>query len=149
MELNAVLLGLRTFFDQHENSEILIKSDNTTAIAYINRMGGSKSVESEKLATEIWKFCEERHLWILATHNPGVENVEADFMSRNFTENNERNLNHDIFHIIYEKWGYPVVDMFASSLNYKVKSYVSWVRDPEAIEINAFKVNWDDCVINL
>ena len=38
------------------------------------------------VAKEIWKFCEQRELFIIAKHIPGVLNVEADTLSRKFNE---------------------------------------------------------------
>ena len=143
LELRAILLGLQSFFKDKKDIEILIKSDNTTAISYINRMGGSKSSECEVMAKSIWNFCEENEIWIKATYIPGKENIEADFMSRNFTDNTEWTLNPHIFDIICETWGTPEVDMFASRVNHKVDTYVSWGKDPLAIDNDAFTVDWE------
>ena len=144
LEMKAVLLGLQSFFSDHKNIEILVKSDNTTTVSYINRLGGSKSSECEILTKKIWQFCESRDMWIMATHIPGVDNEAADFMSRHFTDNTEWTLNPHIFDLICEKWGYPNVDLFASRLNHKVQTYVSWMKDPHAIGANAFSMDWDD-----
>ena len=102
LELKAVLFGLKAYFKNIQNVEILIRSDNTTTVSYINRMGGSKSSECESVAKEIWKFCEYNDLWINATHIPGVNNEHADFLSRNFTDNTEWSLNQHIFNKICE-----------------------------------------------
>ena len=143
LELRAILLGLQSFFKDYSNVDILVKSDNTTAVAYVNNMGGSKSMQCEKIAKQIWSFCEDRELWLVAAHIPGEENVEADFVSRNFTDNTEWALNTHIFQKIVDTWGSPEIDMFASRLNNKVQTYVSWLKDPNAIEVNAFTVDWD------
>ena len=143
LELRAILLGLQTFFKESEGLEILIRSDNTTAISYVNRMGGAKSIECQKIAKEIWDFCENRELWLSASYIPGKDNVEADFMSRHFTDNTEWTLNHHIFQKICDTWGTPDVDMFASRINCKVECYVSWSKDPLAYDNNAFTVDWN------
>ena len=144
LELHAILLGLQSFFPNESHSEILIKADNTTAVSYVNRMGGSKSFQCEEIAKSIWQFCEVRDLWIVATHIPGVDNEQADFMSRNFTDNTEWSLNPLIFDTLVDNWGLPQVDMFASRLNHKVQVYVSWLKDPQAFAVNAFTTNWDN-----
>ena len=118
LELEAVLLGLQSFFKNKREIEISVKSDNTTAISYINRMGGSKSKECLSVAKSIWNFCEDREIWVIASYIPGVDNNEADYMSRNFTDNTEWTLNPHIFDKICEKWGTPEIDMFASRVNH-------------------------------
>ena len=144
LELHAILLGLKSFFSQRTDVEILVKTDNTTAISYINRMGGSRSIQCESIAKLIWEFCEQRELWLVATHIPGILNDEADFMSRHFTDNTEWSLNPCIFSKICAEWGQPDIDLFASRFNHKTPVYVSWMRDPEAVHVNAFTVDWDD-----
>ena len=144
LELNAILLGLQSFFRDDHDIEILIRTDNTTALSYVNHMGGSRSIQCEDLAKEIWEFCEIREIWIIATYIPGNENEEADFMSRNFTDNTEWSLNQHIFDKICDTWGTPQVDLFASRLNHKLCNYVSWVKDPCALYSDAFTVDWDE-----
>ena len=144
LELRAVLLGLQSFFKNEIDVEVLVKSDNTTAVAYINNMGGSKSNQCQSVAKEIWQFCESKDIWIVATYIPGSINTEADFMSRHFTDNTEWVLNQHIFEKITDTWGHPEIDMFASRLNHKVNKYVSWGKDPSALYTDAFTVDWDE-----
>ena len=40
LELLAAFFGLKCFAGNHENCQVLLYIDNTTAIFYINRMGG-------------------------------------------------------------------------------------------------------------
>ena len=101
-------------------------------------------MECDKITREIWDFCESKALWLVATHIPGSENVEADFCSRNFTDDTEWSLNDDIFEIICERWGVPSIDLFASRLNHKLDRFVSWHHDPEAWFVNAFTMFWGD-----
>ena len=126
-----------------QHVHVQVKSDNTCTVSYINSMGGIKSVECNELALRIWFWCIERHIWLSATHIPGIDN-DADFSSRNFNENVEWMLNHDIFLKITDIWGIPELDMFASRLNKQLERYVSWRPDPEALSVNAFSRSWTD-----
>lgn len=119
-----------------------VVSDNTTTVSYINHMGGTRSEGCNAIAHDIWSWCEERDLWLLAAHIPGVQNVQADKESRCFTENTEWELNNELFRQITHKWGYPEVDLFASRLNAKVSNYVSWHPDPGSMFVNAFSIDW-------
>lgn len=40
LELLANFLGLKCFANTHSNCSILLRVDNTTAISYVNHMGG-------------------------------------------------------------------------------------------------------------
>lgn len=143
LELIAVELGLKTFLKEMENVHVRVVSDNTTVVAYLNHMGGTRSSECNAVAHRIWGWCETREIWLTAAHLPGVENIEADHESRNFTENTEWQLNPSLFNMICEQWGRPDIDLFASRLNCQIPNYCSWVPDPGASWIDAFSFKWD------
>ena len=54
LEMLAISLGLKSFFSKKHNVHIQVRTDNTCTVAYINAMGGIKSVECNHLAVEIW-----------------------------------------------------------------------------------------------
>ena len=56
--------------------------DNTTAVAYINKKGGTISASCSKLAKNIWNWAKGQDIWIIASHVPGVKNTTADLRSR-------------------------------------------------------------------
>ena len=74
------------------NCHINIYIDNTTAVSYINAMGGTHSLECNKIAREIWTWCIQRNIWATAISLPGKENVDADRESRTFNDNTEWSL---------------------------------------------------------
>ena len=143
LELKAIELGLKTLCSrvQHD-SGIKILCDNTTSVAYLKHKGGTKSLECNTVARDIWKWCEERYVWLIVSHVPGVLNVRADFESRNFSEDTEWAINRDLFLEVCESWGFPCVDLFASRNNNQLPVYVSWGPDPGAQHVDAFTVDW-------
>ncbi|XP_070573977.1 uncharacterized protein [Ptychodera flava] len=56
LELLAAFLALQTFKGK-QNLTVLMKIDNCTAVAYINKMGGTKSKSLVTLAKEMWNYC--------------------------------------------------------------------------------------------
>jgi hypothetical protein len=50
-------------------------TDNATAVAYINNMGGSRSSLCNDMAREEWAWCMTRNIWLTASHIPGKLNV--------------------------------------------------------------------------
>ncbi|KAH9645108.1 hypothetical protein HF086_005653 [Spodoptera exigua] len=144
LELLAAYFALRSFASTLENCEILLRIDNTTAIAYINRMGGVQYPKLNRIAQQIWQWCENKNIWIFASYIKSKENKEADFESRNFNVDTEWELSHKIFNSIVKKFGQPNIDLFASRLNHKCPKYVSWHRDPYAWNIDAFTIKWNN-----
>lgn len=124
------------------NCHINICIDNTTAVSYINAMGGTHSLECSKIARKIWTWCIQRNIWVTAISLPGKENVDANRESRTFNDNTEWSLRESIFHGIVETYGTPSIDLFASRINGKVPHYVSWRPDPEAQFVDAFSCSW-------
>jgi len=82
LELMAAFFGLKCFASNRQRCNILLRLDNTTAIAYINRMRDSHCKGLSSLARKIWQWCERREIWITASYIPSKENVEADNESR-------------------------------------------------------------------
>lgn len=47
------------------------------------------------------------------------------------------------FRRISAKFGIPSIDLFASRLNAKCKDYVSWIKDPGSVAVDAVIINWN------
>lgn len=147
LELKAAFFALKAFCHKFKNKHIQIFIDNTTAVAYVNNMGGSHSMICDDIAKEIWLWCIERDIWLSAVHLPGSVNVEADKASRVFDDNTEWQLRPDLFQLIIDKLITPEIDLFASRLNNQIARYVSWHPDPGAVAVDAFSVDWSTEII--
>ena len=123
---------------------VRIMCDNTTAISYINKMGGIKSPHSNLLAKEIWEWAADKNIWLSAAHIPGKDNIIADYKSRNFELSAEWGVTTHIFNKIIKQFGMPDIDLFATRLNKQVTKFVSWQPDPEAFAIDAMTLNWNN-----
>ena len=148
LELKAVFLGILALCNNFYDQGLLIRSDNTTTVAYLSHGGGTKSTNCNQIAKDIWKWAESRKIWLTASYLPGILNTQADFESRCFSEDTEWELNDNIFEEICSKWGVPDIDLFASRLNNKVATYASWGPDPHSLFVDAFTQNWStfNCV---
>ena len=77
-----------------------------------------KSEKCNQLAVEIWKWCISKKLYISAEHVRGVNNVEADYISRNQNNSGEWSLCQITFEKIKEFFDIiPTLDLFASRIN--------------------------------
>lgn len=99
LALKAVYLGLQSFCENLSHVHLIIFIGNTTAVAYINNMDGTHSLECNHIARMIWLWCLQRDIWISAAHLPGKSNLEADRASGIFRDHTEWKLDPDIFYV--------------------------------------------------
>ena len=81
MELKAGFLALQVFAAQGNKAYILIRINGTTAIAYLNKRGGTHTQKLSDLAIRVWEMCLTRNPMIQAEHIPGRENREGGDIS--------------------------------------------------------------------
>ena len=143
-EILAIKLAILAFRSFLAPTHVLVKTDNTTAVAYINDMGGTKSKTCNRLARQVWNLCINLNLWLTAEHIEGTKNCEADFQSRTQNDRTEWSLQQSIFDQLCRIFGTPDVDAFASRLNNKLAKFVSWQCDPGSFHVNAFTLPWHD-----
>lgn len=143
LELLALYFGLRCFASDFINCNILCRVDNTTAVACINKMGSVRFISLNEITQKIWSWCEERYIFIFASYINTKENIEADNASRQVHKETEWSLSNDSFQHIVKKFGQPVIDLFASRINKKCSTFISWMRDPDAYKIDAFTLSWN------
>ncbi|XP_063981069.1 uncharacterized protein LOC135164542 [Diachasmimorpha longicaudata] len=144
LELQAVSFGLKCFAINLRDCDVLLRADNTSAIAYLNKRGGVRSPKLAKIAKDIWRWCEARNIWTFANYICSNENLEAAFESRQLEPGTEYALSEKAFQIIVLRFGKPEVDLFASRTNEKCRKYLSWESDPGAMEIDAFTISWNE-----
>ena len=130
LELKAVFLALKSFEPLCKNQSVLIATDNTTVVAYINKQGGMKS---GSLCTLLWRllaWCHPRGIVLRARHIPGRLNVIADKLSRhNQVIQTEWSLDQRVFNLLCSRWDPPQVDLFATWYNYKLTNPKAWAVD--------------------
>lgn len=143
LELLAAFFALKCFASDLSDGDILLRLDNTTAMAYVNKKGGVRFPKLNKIAKTIWSWCEERSLWLYASYICSKDNFEADYESRRLDPETEYSLADKAFNKIKDCLGHPSIDLFASRINTKCEKYISWKKDPGASAIDAFTCNWN------
>lgn len=142
LEILAAFIGLKVFAKDLNNCQILLRVDNTTAMSYINRMGGVQYPHLTDIATQLWQWCELRKIYVIASYIKSKDNITADAESRRIHPDIEWELADWAFQEIVSTYGEPQIDIFASRINKKCPTFVSWHRDPDAMAINAFTISW-------
>ena len=118
-----------------------VMTDNSTAISYINRQRGVKSMLCNNVTTEIWEIYIKSDVYISAAHIPGKENIIADLASREFQGSHEWILSLEVIKYLVELFQVPDTDMFASILNKQLPKYASWMPNPESYIIDCMSTS--------
>ena len=126
LELQAANFAVQSFTKDKNNIHVHLQLDNTTAVAYLNKMGGTRSKQLEHVTQDIFQYALSRQITITAEHLPGVQNVEADYESRVCQDWSNWQLQPKMFQLLNRKWGTFVVDLFADRLNAQIPIFYSW-----------------------
>lgn len=143
LEMKAVQIALIKFRQLITNQCVLIKSDNSTVVSYINRQGGTKSQNLCQLSIEILEWCVKYNITLKACHIPGKDNYIADFLSRGSYLPTEWQLHKNVVKKIFLITEKPQIDLFASTLNHQLPTYCAKHQDPLAYATDAFSIPWE------
>ena len=135
--------AVQTFLKNQSNKRVLLLLDNTTAVSYINHLGGTVSPQATHLVKDLWLWCLRQSISLKAQHLPGKENVIADRESRVMRDRSDWMLNPTVFHKL-QSLQEMEIDLFASRLTSQLPQYFSWRPDPLAIATDAFLQDWSN-----
>ena len=142
LELTAVYLGLLTFTTNRKPSHIHFQIDNTCAIAYLLKMGGTRNRCMTDIAKKIWEYLLQYEITITAEYLPSALNQIADWESRHARDSTEWKLDPNIFSGLCRLRGHPEIDLFASRLSNQLPQYTSLKQDPFSLATDAMQQDW-------
>ena len=137
LELLVVKNAILAFTKEKTINAIHIQTDNTTALSYLLKMGGTTDKELVDLSKDIWKYLILKQITITAEYLPDILNTRADWKSRHGKEFSEWKLSLIVFQHICQKMGIPVIDLFASRLSNQIAKYIAWKPDPHSLVTDA------------
>ena len=137
LELLAATLAIQTFAKGKGNVLIHLKMDSTSALTYINKMGGTVSSDLNRLTKELWSWCLTKNVTLRASHLPGILNEKADEESRIMKERSDWMLCPETFRSIQAQLGPLEIDLFASRLTSDIRELATRPRG-----------SGDRCVLN-
>ncbi|KAI2651994.1 Transposon Ty3-G Gag-Pol polyprotein [Labeo rohita] len=82
LEMLAVFRALKHFLPDLRDRHVLVRTDNTSVVSYINHQGGLRSRPLYKLAHQILVWSQDKLLSLRAVYVPGHLNLGADILSR-------------------------------------------------------------------
>ena len=111
LELKAVIHALQHWAPLLQGHQVMIATDNSTVVSYINKQGGTRSPSLLRLTVELLLWLEAQDIVVRARHIPGCLNVIADHLSRpNQPIPTEWSLHPEIVKRIFRVWGTPESD---------------------------------------
>ncbi len=113
LELLAVRLALSRLRGHLQRKDVLVRTDNTATVAYINRQGGLRSRRMSQLARHLLLWSQKHLRSLRAIHIPGVFNRAANELSRAALPGEWR-LHPQAVQLIWGRFGAAQVDLFAS-----------------------------------
>ncbi len=114
LELWAVHLALRQFRPLLLGKHMLVRTDNTAAVSYINRLGGIRSHRISQLTRHLLLWSHMQFKSLRAVHIPGQLKRAADALSRQLTFPGEWRLHPETIRLIWSRFGEAQVDLLAS-----------------------------------
>ncbi|KAI2661177.1 Tyrosine recombinase slr0733 [Labeo rohita] len=109
----GVTLG-QVFRPTLRRKHVLVRTDSTATVAYINRQGGLRSRRMSQLARHLLLWSQTWLKSLRAVHIPGELNRAADQLSRQSTHPGEWRLHPETVQLIWSHFGEAQIDLFAS-----------------------------------
>ena len=126
-----------------QGHQVMVATDNSTVVSYINKQGGTHSLTLLHLTVDLFLWLESQNIVVRARHIPGCLNVIADHLSRpNQPIPTEWSLHPKIVERIFRVWGTPAVDMFATLSNSHLPRFMSPIPEPRALAVDALSQDW-------
>ena len=145
LELEAIRLALLRWRPQWTNQTVRVYCDNSTAVAYICKQGGTHSQPLFQKTLELFNLLDQFMITLIPTHLPGARNVTADALSRlNQPSPTEWRLPTETLNRLFCAFGTPLIDMYATAENKVTPVFVSPYLDDRAWAVDSLSLSWDD-----
>lgn len=121
---------------------MLVWTNSTVAVVYVNRQGGLGSPQLGQLTHKFWTWAYPRFLSLRATYLLGPLNTAADLLSRGGPQPGEWRLHLETVAQIWHRFGTAVADLFASRETAHCLMYLSLGRDSPPLGTDALAHQW-------
>ena len=148
LEIQAVYQACLALQEELRGRVTRVHVDNTTAVAYIRKEGGTSSYLLTRDTRTLLLWCDRNAVTLVPVHIAGVRNVQADRLSRaGQLLGSEWSLSSGEFGRIRTHYGVPTLDLFATAENRVVPRFISPVPHPEAQAVDALSLDWPQGVL--
>ncbi len=141
LEMLPAFRALKHFLPGMRGHHVLVRTDNTSVVSYINHQGGLRSRRLYKLAHQIHVLSQDRQLLLRAVYIPGHFNVGADILSRQGPRPGEWMLHPEVVKQIWRVFGQAKVDLFATQETSQCPLWIS-LTPPAPMGLDAMVQTW-------
>ncbi len=141
LEMLAVFRALKFFLPDLRGHHVLVRTDNTAVVSYINHQGGLRSRPLYKLAHQILLWSQDKFLSLRALYIPGYLNVGPDVLSRQGPRPGEWMLHPEVVKQIWRIFYQAEVDLFATQVNAQCPLWFS-LAPPAPLGLDAMVQTW-------
>ncbi|KAI2660026.1 ORF V: Enzymatic polyprotein [Labeo rohita] len=141
LEMLAVFRALKHLLPDLIGRHVLVRTDNTAVVYYINHQGGLRLRPLYKLAHQILVWSQDKLLSLRAVHVPGHLNMGADILSRQGPRPGEWMLHPEVVKQIWRVFGQAQVDLFATQENVQYPHWFS-LTHPAPLGLDAMVQTW-------
>ncbi len=142
LELEAVFRALTHFIPQFQEKRVVVRSDSTTVVSYINHQGGVRSISLHRKARDLLLWAHAQGVSLRAVHLPGEDNVAADLLSRGGPRPGEWRLHPALIQATWLRFGKDKVDIFATQENTHCPLWYSMVGPRGPLGVDALANKW-------
>ena len=141
LELEAIRLTLLQWGTQWRNQTVRVYCDNSMAVAYIHKQGGTHSISLFNKTLELFHLLDQYVILLIPTHLPGARNVTADALSGiNSPSPTEWRIPQETLSNLFSVLGTPLVHMFAMAENKVTLVFVSPYPGNRAWDLDALSI---------
>ena len=138
----AVRKGVLVFSSLLRGKTIALFCDNVMTVAYLRRLGGTRSQVLFLKAREILLWLESMKITLLPQFIQGSLKTRADLLSRpNLVIGSEWTLHQEVVQDLLQQW-LAFIDLFRTSLTARLPVFFAPAWGPKAARVDAFLQPW-------
>ena len=147
LELRAVHMALQSFLPFLREKHVLVRTDNVSAVSYINHQGGTRSARLLQVSRDLLLWAAPRLASMRAIYLPGGRNQAADFLSRGKPPPGEWRLHPEVVLNIWDVLGMAEVDLFATEESTHCPLWFSLAEETSPLGQDALAHDWPESLL--
>ncbi len=137
----GVFLALKNFLADLRGHHVLVHSDNTSVVSYLNYQRDLRSRPLCKLVCQILLWFQRKLLSLRVAYIPETHNIGADILSRQELKPGEWRLHPEVVELMWREFGQAQVDLFASQETSHCPLWFS-LTHPAPLRLDAMVQTW-------
>ncbi|XP_068206186.1 uncharacterized protein [Palaemon carinicauda] len=144
LEMQLAFLGSQAFQKQLRRHSVVLMSNTTTVVAYVNKQSGTISLFLCELTKQIHNWAMSHFMELSVRYIPGKRNVLADTLSSlGQVLGAEWSLYPLVVERLFAPWSSPDIELFATRLMRKLPEFCFPILEEWPLFEDAFQNSWN------